>query len=137
MSPEIQEAFGEIDQGLMRGIVLAPLGMANRSNEYRRGPLSWLVVQPSEHLQEWSVQYGEVDAAGNTRWSMPLVLPTTGQIVFEFFDFFDWRPYGVIDLPYVRVRIRDLPSRPDLQGLMALVPQRYCRFELQADSESE
>ena len=132
MSPEIQDAFEKVEHGLLQVIVLAPLGISDRADEYRRKPLSWLVVQPSDGVRECPLQFGEVDGAGNTRWSVPIVLSTEGNVVFEFFDFFDWYPYGSIDLPYVRVLVRDLPSKPEAQGLMALIEQRHCRFLLKA-----
>jgi hypothetical protein len=128
MSPEVQEAFEEVERGLLRGIVLAPVGLSERAGEYRKKPLSWLVVELADGVQELPLQLGEVDGVGNTRWNMPVVLPMEGRASFEFFDFFDWHPYGVVDLPYVRARVVDLPGKPDSRGSMALIEQRYCRF---------
>lgn len=128
MSPDVQEAFGEIERGLFRGIVLTPLGVADRADEYRSKPLPWLLAQPQGDLSECPLQFGEVDANGNTRWGSPVQLPMTKLIAFEFFDFFDWDPYGVIDLPYVRARVRDLPSKADVPGSIVLIEQRNCEF---------
>jgi hypothetical protein len=36
MSPDIQQAFGELERGLLRAIVLVPLGEASRAIEYRQ-----------------------------------------------------------------------------------------------------
>ena len=82
MSPEIQVAFEEVEHGLLRVIVLVPLGISDRADEYRRQPLSWLVVQPSDGVRDCPLQFGEVDSAGNTRWGMPVVLSTAGNVVF-------------------------------------------------------
>jgi hypothetical protein len=128
MSLEIQEAFEEVERGLLRGIVLASAGLTERAGEYRQKPLSWLMVELADGVQELPLQFGEVDEIGNTRWKIPVVLPMGGRARFEFFDFFDWNPYGMIDLPYVRARVVDLPGKPDAQGSMALIEQRYCRF---------
>lgn len=128
MSPEIQEAFEQVEAGLLRAIVLAPLGVSERANEYRTKSLSWLIVKPADYLQECPVQIGERESSGNTTWGTPVSLAVDGRATFEFFDFFDWYPYGLIDLPYVRVRVDSLPSHPTAQGLLALIEQRYCRF---------
>lgn len=130
MSPEVQESFEEVERGLFGGIVLAPLGLSSRASEYRKTPLSWLIISPSAEAQEIPMQFGEVDSLGNTSWRMPTVQPVDASTSFEFFDFFDWYPYGVVDLPYVRARVADLPSAPDTRGKMALIEQRFCQFQI-------
>ena len=87
MSPDIQEAFGQVERGLFRAIVLAPLGVSERVKEYREKPLSWIVVTPSEHLEECPVQIGERDSSGNTTWGMPISLSVDDSVTFDFFDF--------------------------------------------------
>jgi hypothetical protein len=128
MSPEIQEAFAQVEVGLLCAIVLAPLGASERASEYRKKPLSWLIVKPADYLHECRMQIGERESSGNMRWGMPVSLAVDDRTTFEFFDFFDWDPYGIIDLPYVRVRIGSLPSNTTAQGSLALIEQRYCRF---------
>ncbi|MDR2260031.1 MAG: hypothetical protein LBE06_03675 [Azoarcus sp.] len=128
MSPQIQMAFEEVERGLLRGIVLAAVGLSERASEYRQRPLPWLVVEPIKETRELPLQLGKVDDEGNTRWGMPIALSITGRTVFEFFDFFDWYPYGMVDLPYIRARVFDLPSKPDSRGSIVLIEQRYCRF---------
>jgi hypothetical protein len=129
MSPEIQEAFGEVERGLLRGIVLAPMGLSERASEYRQKPLSWLVVEPADEVRELPLQLGKIDDIGNTYWSLPLVLPIKGYVSFQFFDFFDWcHTYGILDMPYIRARVIDLPGKPENCGSIALIKQYYCRF---------
>jgi hypothetical protein len=128
MSPDVQEAFAQVEKGLFAATVLLPLGVPDRVSEYRAGPLSWIVVSPVEGLPEMPVQVGARDGRGNMKWAPSIKVPVDDRLGFEFFDFFDWYPYGRIDLSYVRVRIRQLPSHPDAQGSMALIEQRHCRF---------
>jgi hypothetical protein len=85
-------------------------------------------VQPISGLQELPLQFGEVDELANIRWGMPVVIPVRNRTAFEFYDFFDWSPCGMIDLPYVRVRVRNLPRIANAQGSLALIEQQYCRF---------
>jgi len=128
MSPEIQEAFEQVESGFLCAIVLAPLGVSERARDYRKKPLSWLIVKPADYLHECPIQIGERESSGNMRWGIPLSLAVDDRTTFEFFDFFDWYSYGFIDLSYVRVRVGSLPSNPTAQGSLALIEQGYCRF---------
>ena len=128
MSPEIQEAFERVESGLLCAIVLAPLGVLDRLSDYREKPLSWLMVKPVDYLHECPVRIGTRESTGNVSWGMPVSLAVDDRTTFEFFDFFDWDPYGLIDLPYVRVRVSSLPSTPTAQGSLALIEQCHCRF---------
>ncbi len=128
MSPEIQEAFGYVELGLFQAIVLSPLDADKRAKEYRKHPLSFILVRPIEHLLELPIQFGERESSGNVKWTMPISVVVDNQARIEFFDFFDWRPYGHVDLPLVRARIAALPSKPSEQGALALIEQHNCRF---------
>lgn len=128
MSPETQNAFESIELGLFQTLVLTPLDMFDRSDQYRQQPLSFIHVQPARGGNEMPLQIGKRDANGNMVWEMPISVLVDDQSIFEFFDFFDWYPYGYIDLPYVRARVASLPSQPSLQGAMVLIEQIHCRF---------
>lgn len=128
MSSEMQEAFNSVEIGLFQAIVLAPLGIFDKAKEYRKHPLPFIIVKPTEELLEMPLQFGEVDVSGNTVWAMPTSVKVQPDMAFEFYDFFDWRPYGYIDLPYTRARLRVLPGQEDPQGKVVLIEQHVCRF---------
>jgi len=134
MSPEIQEAFRSVEEGLFGAIVLAPLGMAERANEYRKSPLSFILVRPAEFLQELPLQVFEQEENGNSKVSMPISVAVDDLSAFEFFDYFDWYSYGHVDLPYVRARVASLQSQPKLQGALVLIEQTHCRFSFTGES---
>lgn len=129
MSPEIQSAFESVEIGLFQAIVLTPLGMSGRIDEYRRQSLSFILVKPLNELSDLPLRVGMNDERGNTIWEMPVSVSVDNQSVFEFFDYFDWYPYGYIDFPFVRARVVSLPSQPSLQGAMVLIEQAHCHFE--------
>lgn len=129
-SPEVQEAFEHVEKGLFLSIVLIPLGAIDRVDDYREKPLSWLVIRPPGHLRDLPLQLGRREKSGNTIWDTPISVRLSGKdcAAFEFYDFFDWRPFGVIDLPLVRSRVAALPGQPNASGSLALIEQRHCRF---------
>jgi len=128
MSADIQEAFNNVEIGLFQAIVLSPLGIFERAREYRKHPLSFIIVKPVSELREVPMQIGSRDAKNNIKWGMPISIDAQSDMTLEFYDFFDWYSYGHIDLPYVRVRVRDLPGQNKLQGNIALIEQHVCRF---------
>lgn len=127
MSPEIQDAFALVEEGLFSAIVLIPLGIPERASEYRKHPLSFILVKPAEYLQKFPLRVCKREENGNTTVEEPISISVDEQSAFEFFDYFDWYPYGHIDLPYVRARVASLPSQPSLQGAMVLIEQIHCR----------
>lgn len=128
MSPEMQDAFSQIERGLFAAIVLSSLNVSKRAEEYREQPLSWLILEPASELTEWPVQFGDIDGTGNTTWQLPSVIDVKEGMIFEFFDFFDWNAFGFVDFPYVRARVRATKVTTPLQGAVALIEQRLCRF---------
>ena len=128
MSPEIQEAFSQVERGFFSAIVLAPMDATLLVREYREKSLPWLVVRPFEYLQECPVQFGKRDNLGNTIWEMPSNIAIDDHVAFEFFDFFDWNPFGFVDLSYVRARVAAFPRQSNIQGSLVLIEQRFCQF---------
>ena len=128
MAPDIQSAFESIELGLFQALVLIPLGKSDTIDQYRRQALPFILVRPADGLCDLPLQVGERDANGNVSWDTPISISVDDQVSFEFFDYFDWYPYGYMDLPYVRARVASLPSQPNLQGAMVLIQQIYCRF---------
>lgn len=128
MSSEIQEAFRNIEIGLFRAIVLAPLGVSEKAEEYRKHPLSFIIIKPIEGVRELPLQFGDYDASGSIVWRMPATVKVEPDMTFEFFDYFDWYSYGYIDLHYVRARARAMSGQQDFKGKIVLIEQDVCRF---------
>lgn len=133
MSPDIQEAFRSVELGLLNAIVLAPLDMSARVNEYRKHPLPFIVIRPAQYLQELPLLVFEKQAGSDNSTVTPVTVVVGGQSAFEFFDYFDWYSYGHVDLPYVRASVASLQTRPGLQGSLVLIEQMHCRFEIQLE----
>jgi hypothetical protein len=128
MSPDIQMAFSQIERGLFSAIVLNPLGMTERVVEYRKKSLSWILVTPFDYLDTYPVQFGTRDSSGNIIWSLPTSIAVDDNRTFEFFDFFDWYPYGFIDLSYIRAQVNPSTDQSNTQGSLVLIKQQYCHF---------
>lgn len=128
MSSEIQEAFGKVEIGLFQAIVLSPLDVFERVDEYRKRPLSFIIIKPAKELFEIPLQLGERDKSGNMVWQMPDTIKVGSGMTFEFYEYFDWYPYGYIDLPYVMARVRTLPEHKELEGKIVILEQHLCRF---------
>ncbi|MES2740063.1 MAG: hypothetical protein V4754_03825 [Pseudomonadota bacterium] len=130
MSSETQEAFSDIEHALLRVLVLAPHGMGDLARSYRLGVFSNILIQPMYVPGEIPIQFGHKEPNGNTAWDVETIFKVDEETMFYFFDFFDWYPYGHLDLPFVRVRI--LPQVDDQArgGKIALIEQRHCKFML-------
>lgn len=128
MSPEMQDAFEHVELGLFQAIVLTPMGAFDRADLYRRQPLPFILAKPQKERRELPLRVGVRDENGNTSWETPISVSVDSRSAFEFLDFFDWYPYGYIDLPYVRARVASLASEPSLEGAMVLIEQIHCRF---------
>ncbi len=132
MSPEIQEAFSSVERRFFQIIVLSPLGIAERFDEYRKYPLPFIIIKPdnSDYVREIPLYIGTKEKNGNISFEQLVVATENNQMRFEFYDFFDWYSYGYIDFPYVRAKIIVLPKIIEAQGKIALIEQRYCKFFL-------
>ncbi len=130
MSSEIQEAFSGIERALLRVLVLAPQGMGDLADSYRLRVLSNILIKPAPLLVEMPIRFGHREPNGNIVWDAETALKVDEDTQFGFFDFFDWYPYGHVDLPFVRVR--ELPHTDDksLEGKIALIEQIHCKFML-------
>lgn len=134
MSGEMQDAFSQIERGLFGAIVLSSVDVDQRAAEYREQPLSWLILEPASELTEWPVQFGVMEDNGNTTWQPPSLLDVKEEMIFEFFDFFDWNAFGFVDLPYVRARVKSAKAKPSQS--IALVEQRLCRFMVRDSADT-
>jgi hypothetical protein len=130
MSSEIQEAFSNIERSLLRVIVLAQHGMGNLADSYRTRPLQNIVVKPARIPGEIPIQFGKKNQNGNILWDVESMIKVNEQTYFEFFDFFDWDPYGHVDMSFVRARMPLLGVGAAHSGSVLLVEQMYCKFML-------
>jgi hypothetical protein len=130
MSSETQEAYSDIERALLRVLVFAPHGMGDLAASYRLRVLSEILIKPVYVPGEMPIQFGHKESNGNFVWEAETTLKVDEDTRFYFFDFFDWYPYGHVDLPFVRVRA--LPSTDDQSpgGKVALIEQRHCKFIL-------
>lgn len=119
LSPEIQDSFEKIERELIRALVLLPVGMADVADDYRRVPLP-IHLRAKSGLTDVPVQFGSVDPNRNIQWELPCSVPCTDILQYRYVEFFDWNPYGHVDLSYVKARTPD--------GRLALIEQKYCDF---------
>ena len=123
MSPELQESFEKIERELLRVLVLLPSGIPEMADSYRVAPMP-IRLQTRAGISEVPVQFGSLDANKNMRWELPAAIPAADVSKYQFIEFFDWNPYGRIDLSYVKARSGD--------GRLALIEQMYCDFVIDA-----
>lgn len=129
MSAETQEAFSDIERSLLRVLVLGPHGMGDAADEYRVRVLHEILVQPIYEPGEMPIRFGTRESNGTLAWDEETIVKVDAGTQFHFYDFFDWYPYGHVDLPFVRVRT---PASSDGSiGRIALIEQRHCKFILQ------
>lgn len=121
MSPDIQESFEIIERELIRVLVLLPIGMANLANDYRRVPLP-INLYPKNDLVEIPVQFGSVDQNRNVKWELPSYISAADMMQYRYIEFFDWSPFGHIDLNYVKALTP--------HGQFVLIEQAYCEFKI-------
>jgi hypothetical protein len=122
MSPELQRSFDKIERELFRALVLLSNGMPDLADKYRRGPLP-ILLQANTGLTEIPVQFGSLDANRNMRWELPCSTSVTEVSQYQFIAFFDWNPYGYIDMSYIKALC-------PVDGRFALIEQTYCGFAL-------
>ncbi len=108
MSLETQEAFSRTERALLRVIVLAPHGLGDLAESYRLRVFPNILIKPARSLPELPIQFGKKEPNGGIVWDFETILKTDENTQFGFFDFFDWNPYGHVDLPFVRGR--ELPE---------------------------
>lgn len=130
MSPETQEAFSSIERALLRVLVLAPYGVGDLAEAYRLRVSSNILIKPARSLVEMPIQFGHKEPNGSIVWDVETMLKVDAATQFGFFDFFDWYPYGRVDLPFVRVRELPHAGEKSFGGKIALIEQIHCQFML-------
>jgi hypothetical protein len=119
ISHELWDSFKKIERELFRTLVLLPNGAPALVDSYRRTPMP-ILLRARDTITDIPVQFGSVDVNRNTRWELPCLVPAADFAKYQFIEFFDWYPYGPIDLAYVKARSND--------GQLALIEQMYCNF---------
>ena len=130
MSPETQEAFSSIERALLRVLVLAPHGVGDLADSYRLRVLSSVLVKPAYAPGEMPIRFGLRDQNRNVVWDEETTIKVDDSTQFHFFDFFDWYPYGYVDLPFVRARGLPQIGNESNEGKLILIEQRHCQFML-------
>jgi len=120
-SPELQDSFATIERELLRAVVLLPHGVPELADDYRRRPIP-ILIQAKVGLIDIPVQFGSLDKNGNMKWELPCAVPAANVSQYRFIEFFDWNPYGPIDMSYIKALRSD--------GQYALIEQTYCGFAL-------
>ena len=130
MSSDTQAAFSNIERALLRVLILAPHGMGELADSYRLQVFSKILIQPMYVPGEMSIQFGHKEPNGNTVYDAETILKVDERTQFHFYDFFDWYPYGHVDLPFVRARMLPRTGEQAPGGEIALIEQRHCKFML-------
>ena len=120
--------YEELEMSLFWALVVSPLKLNIDVNNFRQGPFDKIEVVVKEVHQEFSLKARTEDENGTVGWSDVHNLPSSKNQVFKFIDFFDWYPYGFIDLPYIRCLIERLPQQQNLEGNFALIATEYVDF---------
>ena len=123
MSEDIQTARDTIEIELIRTIVFFPFNISDKADGYRRGPLLEIEVLPKVIYNEVPVQIGDEGDDGNIYWSDTIMCKSMNFPVLNFIDFFDWDPYGHVNMASVR-------AASTVEGRTYLIEDMYCRFVL-------
>jgi len=133
MSPETQEAFLAIERALLRIMVFSPHGVGGLADSYRSSVLPRVLVKPIYAQGEMPIRFGQKDANMNVAWDVETTIAVDEVTQFKFFDYFDWYPYGQIDLAYIRGREFSRDGESANQRRLVLIEQRYCKFVLEVE----
>jgi hypothetical protein len=121
VSPEIWSSFEMIERELLRSIVLLPRKASVFADDYRKKPISQILVHPTSTTREVPIQFGKRDRNHNMVWRLEKKIPAKKIPTFHFLEFFSWNPWGQIDLSYVKVKDAK-------DGRIAIIEQTYCEF---------
>jgi hypothetical protein len=130
MGPDLQDAFGLVEQGLLQGVLLCEIDRRFDSTlTSRRQPLSFIHVMPRPEMTTLALRVG-VPSSGAMIWGAPEQCDVHELAELEFVRFFDWLPYEQVSLSLVEVYVARLSTRRELEGRMALVAAHDVRFLL-------
>jgi hypothetical protein len=117
---DIEESFEIIERELLRCLVLNGRGAADN---YRKKPIDCLQVKLAGGLSEALINVAKRDENGNINWEELLLLSRDDSYQLQFYDFFDWNHFGIIEYGFVRV----VDSKTNR---LMLLPIEACSFWL-------
>lgn len=116
-------AFDEICAVLFDELVVRYTGRQYHPRRLGPEPISFLRVVPLADSTPIMIRHLR-STAGNNYWDDPVgTVPAAATMTF--IECFDWDVLASIDMQYVRVRIEDFPSHPELAGRDALIEAHY------------
>jgi hypothetical protein len=123
------ESFCKIKQELFDSIVLIPVLADSEAFDYVLGfPCSRIKIIP-RHMNSWDIPVDINRSKGEIGgyWDHP-ISRINSQADLVFIDFFDWNPYGFIDMSRIVAEILDYPENPSLIGHRLIVESIYVDF---------
>ncbi len=129
-SQDTLDYFQRIDQLLFSSLVLEKIGLQAFEKEYDREilskPLEFIHVVPSaEDGVQILINRSGPPATGY--WDDPINRVKPLEVDLRFLGYFDWNPYGHLNLQYYRVRIMACLPHPHLVGRDALLETSNAR----------
>lgn len=121
---DIEESFEIIERELFRCLVLE--GKSYAADNYRKKPIGCLLVTLADGLNESLIKVAKRDENGNTIWEESVLHSRDNSYQLEFYDFFDWNHFGIIEYGFVRV-VDSTTNR------LMLLPTEACSFWLNND----
>ncbi len=129
-SGQMLDQFEEIQELLFVTLVLEKVATASYADQFKKEALPFLRVVPtSEHGVPIMIERPSRD--GNRYWDEPVNRVKPSDVTLHFIDYFDWNPYGHIDLKYYKVTIVAFLSHQDLVGREALIETTHARVILE------
>jgi len=126
---DLIESFSKIKQEIFDSIVLVSVLADCEAFDYVLGfPCSRIKIVP-RHMNSWDIPVeinrnkGEISGY----WDHP-ISRINSQADLVFIDFFDWNPYGFIDMSRIVAEISDYPKNPNLIGHRFIVESIYVDF---------
>ena len=129
----VVDCFNVIKEELFRGVVLVS-ELGNEVSNFSLGFPSKLItvmllnrtpVQINRNKN--AVNNADYSSAGY--WDYPLT-ELDSRATLLFVDFFDWNPYGLLNMKLVMCEILENPDRPDVEGHRLLVDLDYVEIFL-------
>jgi hypothetical protein len=121
---DIEESFDIIERELLRCLVLG--GNSDAADNYREKPIDCLLVKLADGLNDVLIKVAKRDENGNTTWEESVLYSRDNSYQLQFYDFFDWNHFGIIEYGFVRVV--DITT-----NRLMLLPAEACSFWLNND----
>lgn len=126
---DLIESFGKIKQELFDSVVLVSVLADNEAFDYTLGFACPRIKIVPRHINSWDIPVEINRSKGEIGgyWDHPVSrISSTADLVFM--DFFDWNPYGFIDMSRIIAEISDYPENPSLIGHRFIVESIYVDF---------